>query len=72
LQQLPDPNNYFLYFRQLISSHDQVQQNNLTALQNAEFAIFCQNEDLLMAKRIIDRMNELRNDEDSYGELMHT
>lgn len=25
-----------------------------------------------MAKRIIDRMNELRNDEDSYGELMHT
>jgi hypothetical protein len=25
-----------------------------------------------MAKRIIDRMNELRNDEDSYGELRHT
>jgi hypothetical protein len=25
-----------------------------------------------MAKRIIDRMNELRKDEDSYGELRHT
>jgi hypothetical protein len=25
-----------------------------------------------MAKRIIDRMNQMRNDEDSYGELRHT
>jgi len=25
-----------------------------------------------MAKRIIARMNQMRNDEDSYGELRHT
>ncbi len=72
LQQLPDPSNYLSFFRQLIISHDEDQSHNLTALQGVEFALFCENEDLLMAKRIIDRMNELRNDEDSYGELRHT
>lgn len=48
------------------------QEHNITDLHNAEFLLFCQTEDLLMAKKIIDRMNQLKNDEDNYNELRQT
>lgn len=54
-------------FIKMMELHDKEQALNLRILEDLEFQLFCQNEDLQMVNRIFERIDKLKDDEDNYA-----
>lgn len=59
----------FSDYKELLKRYNEEQMENLRSLNKIEFEMFCQNEDILMIKKLIDHIDELKLDEQNYKEL---
>ena len=56
-------------YRDMIAAHDHRQRENIDELEELEFDLFCENEDLMMVRKVLARIRELANEEENYQEL---